>query len=223
MLGRKSSLKPLLSLLHSLHARVVDTTEFRQGQQARFGIAWSFQQQEREKREATLRRQREATPVTTTTTVTPAPVSTASDLPAVGKQKVKFFRRFSHDESVESIMQQLRTELTSHPAFECTITESAPYQWKISATKRNNQINQQTEAENASSSSSASSSPSPLVFACDLIVVHPSPLELMFDFQWRRPSPAIGSAVQVDHETSKRSFTAVAGQIQTRWAAKRTT
>jgi len=61
MLGRKSSLKSLTALLHSrvVAAAVVQTTEFKQGQQSRWGLAWSFETSEREKIEQRLQNQQQ--------------------------------------------------------------------------------------------------------------------------------------------------------------------
>lgn len=42
MVGRKVNLKFLVSKAHEVGASVVKTTEFVQGQTARWGLAWSF-------------------------------------------------------------------------------------------------------------------------------------------------------------------------------------
>eukprot|EP00658_Telonema_sp_P-2_P036212 TRINITY_DN26239_c0_g4_i1.p1 TRINITY_DN26239_c0_g4~~TRINITY_DN26239_c0_g4_i1.p1 ORF type:complete len:351 (+),score=92.34 TRINITY_DN26239_c0_g4_i1:97-1149(+) len=42
MLGKKTSLEPLMALVRQAGATLVRTTEFSQGHQARWGLAWSF-------------------------------------------------------------------------------------------------------------------------------------------------------------------------------------
>lgn len=42
MVGKKSSLKVLMSKLRDIGVTVVKTTEFVQGQTCRWGLAWSF-------------------------------------------------------------------------------------------------------------------------------------------------------------------------------------
>ena len=42
MIGRKANLKLLISKVRAAGASVVKTTEFVQGQTARWGLAWSF-------------------------------------------------------------------------------------------------------------------------------------------------------------------------------------
>jgi len=42
MIGRKANLKLLISKVREVGASVVKTTEFVQGQTARWGLAWSF-------------------------------------------------------------------------------------------------------------------------------------------------------------------------------------
>lgn len=42
MVGRKSSLKSLISKLREVGVTIVKTTEFVQGQTCRWGLAWSF-------------------------------------------------------------------------------------------------------------------------------------------------------------------------------------
>lgn len=42
MVGKKSSLKSLMSKLREVGVTIVKTTEFVQGQTSRWGLAWSF-------------------------------------------------------------------------------------------------------------------------------------------------------------------------------------
>ena len=209
MLGRKSSLKSLLAYLRSsaISARVIDTTEFRQGTQSRYGIAWTFNEDERKRREETIKQTRhEQAPVVTSIAASSSSSSSAptivrnqsaathaNDDNIVPRQKVRFSQRFGPNQSITTLTSDIRSSITSYFACACELIESSPYQWKI-----------------------VGSDGSRNIFACDLLFMPSGSSEYFIELQWRKP---VSSSVSVD--ASKKSFTRFALQLQADCSARR--
>jgi 23S rRNA A1618 N6-methylase RlmF len=205
MLGRKSSLKTLLALLRSpeISALVVDQTEFLQGQQARYGLAWSFGREERDKREATIGK--DASP-RMNGAQQPSTGAAAASSPAMARpplqniaprQKIKFnllITTGSHTADLATLTQHLRDQTLGYAASQgltAEIIEVNSQQWKITL-------------RHSSPSADGSSSAAPPLFASDLLLVRPSSREWMLDFSWRKPAPTKGAPTV---EESKIAFT----------------
>lgn len=218
MLGRKSSLKSLTSLLRSseIGAVVIDTTEFRQGQQTRFGLAWTFDPAERAEREKQIRRARDgrmsgnqnvigaaSNAAAATTSNAAANGVAVAATPTLPRQKVRFLSRANDADDAQvsfaqSLLARLRAEALSYASthgLSFDLVSAGAGQIKV------------TCAPAPSTSSSSSFSPPLAPFSCDLLVLaSTTPHECMVDLQWRKTLQRA--------DDSKRSFTRFAIAMQ---------
>ena len=203
MIGRKASLKTLLALLHSKHiaAAVVQQCEFMQGTQARWGLAWTFDPEERRKQEEKLRRSETSTSAATTTADAAAhsfSSSAATDAHAslfVSPENVTARARFRINLrrsplSGDQLLARLReatTQYAQHHGLNCTLS-----------TPVNAGVIEFTIVMNPASAGHAASAASPNVVAwqCAVRLVAAPPSDWLVELEWKKAAAVASERAQ---------------------------
>jgi len=213
MLGRKSSLKPLLSLLHSrdIGARVVLQTEFLQGAQTRWGLAWTFDNGERKKRERALVMHSSSSAVAVAPSSSPSSVPAAaaaafaSAAPLVLKSRARLDVRRSGLTTLAPVRERVMSLVASFESqrnLSCTLQPPSPagFEWTIL-------MQPQPAVEVAEAAESA--------FACAVRVLQAPPSDWLVELEWKKPS----SGSSAERGAAQRAFTEFVEHCRQQWAS----
>jgi 23S rRNA (adenine1618-N6)-methyltransferase len=219
MLGRKSSLKTLLSLLHSksVAALVVQQCEFQQGNQTRWGLAWTFDPEERRKREEAMRTPASsaATAVSTTNATAAASVAAsppassrptaASSAPLALKSRARLDIRRSGlaQAQVREKLLALIQSYATDQQLDCTLQPPLPtgFEWSVHLRPP------------PSAASSSLRVGAPFLFA--VRVLHFPPSDWLIELEWKKPS--ISGATTMERTAAQHAFTQFVEHCKQQW------
>jgi 23S rRNA A1618 N6-methylase RlmF len=219
MLGRKSSLKTLLSLLHakSVAALVVQQCEFQQGNQTRWGLAWTFDPEERRKREEAMRTpvNNAATAVSTTSAAAAAPAAAAlpaSSRPiAASSAALSLKSRARLDIRRSGLTQaQVRDKLLAliqsyamEQQLDCVLQPPLPtgFEWSVHM--------------RPSPSASSYSLRAVASFAFAVRVLHSPPSDWLIELEWKKPS--LSGAATSERTAAQHAFTQFVEHCKQQW------
>ena len=228
MLGRKSSLKTLLALLHSrpIGAAVVQQCEFLQGSQARWGLAWSFDPAERQRRELALQQEQQQARAQAAAAASTLPASaplaasaaaassssfSSSAAPVVvtprARARIDFRRSTLSGAQVRTKLLELTNTYAQEHGLACQLTPPSPqgFEWSISM--------QAATAAAPLTTPVAAASPTSVSFQCALRLLHAPPSDWMVELEWKKPAAAS------DRSRAQLAFTLFANQLTRMCAA----
>lgn len=231
MLGRKSSLKSLLSLLHSrpIGAAVVQQCEFLQGSQARWGLAWSFDPAERRRVEARLVREQQqarhkaaAVPTASTAPPTAAASTSAAAAAAVtapaatpvtlrSRARIDVRRTTLSGGDLRAKLLDMVRAYAQQNALEWSTQPPAPngFEWTVLMTPSSPASSDVTEA-----TAPMPATPPAAPFQSIVRLLQAPPSDWMVELEWKKP------AVAADRPRAQLSFTLFANALTQLCAAQ---
>jgi hypothetical protein len=234
MLGRKSSLKSLLSLLHSrpIGAAVVQQCEFLQGSQARWGLAWSFGTAERRRVEARLASEQQrarhkavtasgATPPTAASTAAAStvavPAPAAAPVTLRSRARIDIRRTALSGNDLRAKLLDLVRSYAQQNAVECSTQPPAPkgFEWTVlMQAQPTPTAAASSDATEAAASTPATPPTAPFQSIVRLLQAPPS--DWMLELEWKKPAAA------ADRPRAQLSFTLFANALTQLCAAQLT-